>query len=102
LGPNAERFYPFHDAPETPDTPYALWQMIGGAPENYVNQRPDIDGFSVQIDVYADTVADAMNVAEKLRDAIEPHAYVVAWRGTVREPGTRLYRYSFDVDWLVS
>lgn len=83
-----------------PATPYAVWQIIGGIPENYLGSLPDADNWSLQIDVYASTAADARDAAMALRNAIEPVAYVVGWRGEGREPDTKLYRYSFDVDWI--
>ena len=42
------------------------------------------------------------NDSRALRDAVEPVAHIVAWRGESRDVDTRLYRYSFDVDWLVN
>lgn len=93
------RVYPFGEAPQEVTKPYAVWQIIGGGPENYLSQRPDIDLWSLQIDVYADTAAAARSGAEAIRDAIELQAHIVGWRGESRDPETNNYRYSFDVDW---
>lgn len=105
IGTEPVRFWAFGHAPQpgTPfyAAPYATWQSVGGLPENYINQVPDIDLHTLQIDAYSKTVDEARAVAEALRDAIEPHAHIVAWRGEDFEPATKLYRYSFDVDWLV-
>lgn len=101
LGSDPCRLYLFGEATTlTPEKPYAVWQIVGGDPFNYINQVPDIDGYAVQVDVYADTVSDARNAAEALRDAIEPVAHITSWRGEMRDPTTKDYRYSFDVDWL--
>lgn len=105
LGAGPVRLYPFASAPQ-PGTdfyalPYAVWQIVGGLPENYLGRVPDIDSMTLQIDAYAAQVAQARSVAMALRDAIEPHAHIVSWRGESFEADTGLYRYSFDVDWWV-
>lgn len=92
------RVYPFGQAPQFPATPYAVWQVISGAPENYINDTPNIDSYGVQVDVYADSVATVRSVAVALRGALEKSAHVVSWRGEHYENDTKLYRVSFDVD----
>lgn len=101
LGTSPVRLYPFGEAPQGVARPYAVWQGIGGSPENYLGQTSDVDLFSLQVDVYADSVDAARAVAAALRDAIEPVAHIVGWRGESREPDTNFFRYSFDVDWYV-
>lgn len=101
LGTNPTRLWPFGEAPQRVALPYAAWQTIGGLPENYLEDRPDVDSWSIQIDVYADTVTKARNAAKALRDAIEPVAYVTRWGGESRDPKTKHYRVSFDVGWIV-
>jgi len=96
---NPPRIYPFGEAEQGTPKPYAVWQTISGSPENYLAQRPDIDSFTLQVDVYAGTAADARACARAIRDAIEPRAYVVRWNGEMRDPDTKSYRVSFDVDW---
>lgn len=100
LGSAPMRLYPFAEAEQGAARPYAVWQIVSGNPENYITGRPDIDRFGLQVDVYADSVDDAREVAAALRDAIEPHAHITAWRGESREADTRLYRVSFDLDWF--
>ncbi|MBY5942769.1 DUF3168 domain-containing protein [Halomonas sp. DP5N14-9] len=101
LGTSPTRLYPWGEAPQGVPTPYAVWQVVTGAPENYLGSRPDIDGFTIQVDVYADTGSAATDVAEAIRDAIEDKAYVVRWGGQETDPDTGRRRISFDVDWLV-
>jgi hypothetical protein len=101
LGTNPCRLYPFGTSTQGVTKPYAVWQAVGGSPENFINQVPDIDSYTLQIDCYATTAAAVREVAEALRDAIEPVAHVVSWRGEDYETDTKLYRYSFDVDWFV-
>lgn len=101
LGPDPIRLYAFGDAPQDELRPYAVWQQVTGYPENYIGDIPDIDRYTIQIDAYAGDGDTARSVAEVLRDAIEPAAHVVGWRGEGRDPDTRMYRYSFDVEWFV-
>jgi hypothetical protein len=101
LGAGPTRLYPFGEAPQGVALPYAVWQSIGGMPENYISGLPDMDSFSLQIDVYATTVTAARNAAEALRDAIEPHAHITRWGGDGTDPDTKHKRYSFDLDWHV-
>ncbi|EGT5184273.1 DUF3168 domain-containing protein [Cronobacter sakazakii] len=101
LGSSPTRLYPFGMQNDNVIYPYAVWQNISGEPENYLAQRPDADTFTLQVDVYADTPDEVIAVAVALRDAIEPHAYITRWGGQEKDPETRRYRYSFDVDWIV-
>jgi hypothetical protein len=95
------RFYLFGEADQKTERPYAVWQTVGGSPENYINQRPDSDDWSTQVDVYAkDSATQARNIAYALIDAFEGSAYVTSYNGEYREAETRLYRFSFTVDWI--
>ena len=101
LGTSPVRLFPFGMAPAGVIKPYAVWQQVGGQPENYLAGVPDIDSMTLQVDAYATTSASARAVAAALRDAIEPVAHVVAWRGESRDSETGNYRVSFDVDWFI-
>ncbi len=71
LGSTPVRLYPFGMQDDNIVYPYAVWQNVAGFPENYLNQRPDADHYSLQVDVYGDTDTDVIAVARALRDAIE-------------------------------
>lgn len=101
LGTDPVRLYPFGEAPEGTPLPYVVWQLASGSPENYINQRPDMDSFTLQVDVYAATGASARAVGTALRDSIELRAHITRWGGESRDPETKSYRISFDVDWWV-
>lgn len=101
LGTNPTRIYPFGEAPARVAKPYAVWQTVTGTPQNYMNQIPDVDNYLIQVDVYGDSISTVREAAESLRDAIEPSAHIVAWRGETKEPDTNLFRYSFDVSFWV-
>lgn len=99
IGTDPVRLYPAMDAPQDETKPYVVWQIIGGAPENYLAGRPDMDRYALQIDAYATTLTAARNLGQVLRDVIEPLAYITGFRGEYKEPETNLYRISFDVEW---
>lgn len=101
LGSSPCRFYPAGEAPARETRPYATWQTISGTPENLIGCAPDIDRYSVQVDVYAETLTAARSAAEAVRDAIETRCHIISWRGENRDFKTRLYRFSFDCDWWV-
>ena len=101
LGTDPVRFFPFGQAPDDAEMPYAVWQTISGAPENHLSGVPNIDSWMVQVDVYAEKGSTARTVAEALRDALEPAAYITAWRGETKEDDN-IFRYSFDVDFLTA
>ena len=98
----ALRLYPAGSAPQGAAKPYAVWQFIGGGPENYLGGRPDIDRFALQVDAYADTLSAARAIADAIEEAIEMLAHVTAFRGEEKDPETALYRVGFDLEWFVA
>lgn len=98
------RFWLFARAPQKGQAnyglPYAVWQQIGGAPENYMAGRPDADSPSLQVDAYAATAEEARAVANAIMYAIELDSYVVSLPSETKEQDTQLYRCSFDVDFI--
>jgi len=96
------RLYPFGQARQKEVYPYAVWQIVGGKPENYLGDRPDTDASSTQIDVFAKSWSSARAVYRALRDAIEGDACISAFNGEMRDPETGSYRVSFTVDWITS
>lgn len=101
LGSDPVRLYPFGMQNNSVVYPYAVWQNVDGDPENYLNQSPDIDLFSLQVDIYGSTDEEVIAVAVAIRNAIQTKANVTRWGGQTRDPNTNRYRYSFDVDWFV-
>jgi len=98
------RFYAWGLAPQDVQMPYAVWRQVFGVPENYLGQRPDIDSFTTQIDVYASPTQGASvarTVADAISHAIEGAAYVTSWIGDSRDPETQNYVVTFQADWLV-
>lgn len=102
LGTNPVRLYPFGLVPQQTPAPYAVWQNIGGSPENYLATLPDADSYSVQIDVYGANDAQALAVADALKDALEPEGYITGWGNTLIDFDTKLYRFNFSVDLIAN
>lgn len=95
------RLYSFGEAPDGVSKPYAVWQVVSGSPENYLAGRPDADGFTLQVDVYAATGTAARRVRAAISQAIELDANVTRYGIEGRDPVTKSYRAGFDVDWIV-
>lgn len=98
---NILRVFQFGRAPQNVKKPYAVWQMITGNPENYLNCRPDIEMHSIQIDVYADTAKVASDVLNAIEYAIETSCTITSYHGESRDPDTNDYTVGFDADWYV-
>lgn len=92
--------FEFSRAPQGVKPPYVVWQLIGGEPANTLSCRPDSDQFMVQFDAYATTSSEARDVAMLVTDAIELECYVTRWGGETRDYETKLFRCSFDTDWI--
>lgn len=101
LGTAPVRFFPFGAASQNVALPYAVWQTVGGAPENYLGNLPDADVCTVQVDVYAADPDSAAAATLALRDAIEPHAHITLWLGGKRDDATGRWRATFRLDWIV-
>jgi hypothetical protein len=102
LGATPLRVYPHGEAPDTVAKPYAVFQTPIGIPENYLGSRSDMDAYTAQIDVYGDTLSSVRNAASAIRVALEGDAYVTSLREGPRDPITKNFRYSLDVDFHTS
>lgn len=101
IGTSPCRLYPWGEAPQGVAKPYAVWQNIGGGPENYINQVPDTDLFILQLDVYDTTPSGARDAAQALRDVIEQHAHITSFGGDGQDPDTNNYRWRATINWIV-
>lgn len=99
LGGDKIRVYPFGQQSSPIQYPYIVWQVISGSPENFLGTRPDIDSYSIQVDIYSLSLANCIDCATAVRDAIEGNAYITRWGTQEIETETKAYRLSFDVDW---
>jgi hypothetical protein len=96
------RVYPFGEAPQQTARAYVVWQIVYGGPDNSLSCVPNSDLWGVQFDMYGPTADAVLDVAAAVRGAVEPVAPVVRYGPQTKESGggnSRVYRYSFDVDW---
>lgn len=100
IGSDPMRLFMFGVAPQSENRPYAVWQIISGNPQNYLNQRPDSEGVTIQIDSYAQTASLSADILSSIERAIELNCHVTAYRGTSFESDTKLYRTAMDVHWI--
>ncbi|ABI59710.1 tail completion protein gp17 [Nitrosomonas eutropha] len=101
LGKKPTRLYQFGMAPSIPVSPYAVWRQVSGVPAAYLGDRPDVDSFTLQVDVFAKTPEISREVVDVLRDALEPHCYISSWGMEGRDPETELHRINFDIDFII-
>lgn len=100
LGSNPVRVYPFGQAPQLSEYPYATYTVFSGDPQNMMDKTPDFDNLGTTVDVWAKTAASAQAVAVAVRDAVEPHAHMVRIGNMTRDPETNSYRVSLDFDFF--
>lgn len=99
IGASPTRLWPFGQAKQNQDRPYAVWQTVYGNPVNSLPCIPKEDLYGVQLDCYAKSVSGSRQVAEVLRDAYEAtFNHVVSWNGEEWDQSTGLYRVSFTVE----
>ncbi len=101
LGVSPTRLFPFGEAPPNVAKPYAVWQVIGGSPINVIDGPPNADRTRIQVDIYGETGESVAAVAAAIRSVIARRAYVTGFNVDGRDPDTKSYRKSFDVDWIV-
>lgn len=99
---NGLRVHSFGDASQKGEKPYAVTQIVGGSPDNYLAGRPDADSLIVQVDVYGKHVVDVRAAVVALLGALEEAAHITAWLGENRELDTKLWRKGFTVEFKAS
>lgn len=95
-----DRVQPFGYADQQIVEPYATWQIISGEAFNTLGCSPTTDRYRVQFDVWAKRASVAQSSAETLRNAMEKYGYLVGYNGSGRDAETKLYRFSFDMEFL--
>lgn len=88
-------------APQEVEMPYAVYRPIFGIPEHYLGCPPDIDTFTVQIDVYHKTLKLCREAVAAIIGAIECATNDYTWGIQQEDPQTRKSRVSVDADFIV-
>ena len=91
VGSDPSRIYRHGNAPQRVATPYITWYTTL-APENDISDLPRIDKNTVQIDVWSEKDAEVEELAEAVRDAVEPFHHMISAGPNTRDPETMRYR----------
>jgi hypothetical protein len=98
---NPPRIYRQGRAPQGVNRPYVTWHLVAGTPENVLDQVPDMDRQTIQVDCWHPDDRGAQTLATAVRDAIEPIAHLVSMPVNEREVETDLYRIALQFDWFL-
>lgn len=82
--------------------PYIVWSIIGGTPENYLDQVPTMDSGRVRIGVWSLSPTERRTLMAAVRTAIEPSAHMVGIPVGTYEEDTKLYGYWMDFQFWVA
>lgn len=94
----APKVYRHGLAPQGTVAPYVVWMVISGDPENNLSEAPATDRLTLQVDCYHTTDAGIEQLAEAVRDALEPHMHMTGIPVNQRETDTLLYRLALQFD----
>lgn len=87
------RIYRHGDAPQGVLRPYITWFVSSAAPANNLDDVPPVDEYTVQIDCWSEKDAEVEQLAEAVRDAIEPLQHLIGVSNG-RDPETMRFRIS--------
>lgn len=90
------RLYPFNDAGDSPTYPYVVWQFVSSQAQNQLSGTPGMDNDRVQIDCYARDQQTVLDLAEAVRDAMDPRGHQLTRIDHGIDPDTKSYRLQFD------
>jgi len=96
------RIYAFGHAPQGVKSPYVVWKLVGGSPENYLGQPPDVDWQVTKVEVHSEDPAEVREVGNAIIAAVENDANVTGWVAESYNPTTKRYVFVFLVDWIVN
>lgn len=96
LGTAPTRVYLFDNAPQDTPEPYVTWQIVVSTPENSHSELPRVDQDRVQVDIWALNQATCIDLAGKVRDAIEPTAHMITKINMGKDPDTKLFRWVLE------
>jgi hypothetical protein len=100
VGTSPARIYRHGDAVQDGARPYITWALVSGVPENQLSGTPTTDRMTVQVDCWHQTDKGVEEMADAVRDAIEPYAHMTSMPVDLREPETKLYRMTLEFDWF--
>lgn len=92
------RVFPYGRAPEKVAKPYAVYSVINGRPENYLDTTPNIDSKLTQISIYAETDSSLTLCYNAVRDVLEPYAHMVSFSTPDIDADTNLSSCRIDFE----
>lgn len=100
IGSNPVRAYRHGVAPQNVVAPYVTWFVVTGIPENTLEDLPRVDRYEVQVDCWSENTGTGATqietLAEAVRDAIEPDAYMTSVIANTRDEETQRYRIAMQ------
>ena len=88
-------------APDNTPLPYAVWQVVSGTPENYLDSRANLDHVSFQIVVYDTQPKRAQETRAVIRAVLEKYCYITNIHPSGYERDTKLFSRGFDANWYL-
>lgn len=100
IGFVGNRIYRHGHAPQNANAPYITWFVVVGTPENCMDTTPTIDRYTIQIDCWSSHNGSTQveQMAEAVRDAMEPHAHMTSIPVNEKDFETQRYRIGMVFD----
>lgn len=86
-------------APDEVKLPYVVWQQISRNPLNTLGDRPKMDDYLIQIDVYSNQLQQAQDIAYEIERILEIECRVRGSR-IGQDPITKNFRVLLEVEML--
>ncbi len=96
------RIYRHGAAPQDVAKPYITWFVVFGMPELQISGTPDSDMDTIQVDIWSDSDQGVETLAYAARTAFDNAGHAARIVQNLREPETRVYRISLEVDIIQS
>jgi hypothetical protein len=99
-----DRIYRHGSAPKGVREPYLTWFQVVGVPENTLSETPAVDRSTVQLDIWcggSDGDSRCEELAEVVRDTLEPDAHCTSTPIDQRDNETKLWRIALEFDFFV-
>lgn len=99
---SACRCYPFDFVPQGTAVPYISWNTVAGEPLNKLTFGSFIDRLAARVDCWSNDAAQALELAEAARTALEDVGYMVSDNPADRDDVTGLLRYSMTFEFFTA
>lgn len=90
----------YRDEADPVPAPFIVWTALAAVPENSLDPGAPTDRHTIRLDVYATTEAGVDALAAAVRNCVQAFGSVQTMQSLGREPDTRYWRITLDVDWF--